>query len=95
MPTGPNAGMCLAPGAMRLFPFVCGCTAATGLCLTANTNMKFRNIIMFAMTESAGSLAETLRMIRATIRRLTAVTTAEPAPYWTDYLRDTRGRDAQ
>jgi hypothetical protein len=47
---------------------------------------------MFAMTQKIGPLAETLRMIRATIRRLTLVTTSEPAPYWADYLRETRQR---
>ena len=32
-----------------------------------------------------------LRMIRATIRHLVfIISTAEPAPYWTDYLRETR-----
>ena len=47
---------------------------------------------MFAMTQKTGPLAETLRMIRATIRRLTLVPTTEPAPYWADYLRETPAR---
>ena len=47
---------------------------------------------MVAMTHKIGPVAETLRMIRATIRRLT-LTTNEPAPYWTDYLRETRQRN--
>ncbi len=47
---------------------------------------------MFATTHKSGPLTETLRMIRATIHRLTLVTMAEPAPYWADYLRETRER---
>lgn len=47
---------------------------------------------MLAMTQISGPVAETLRMIRMTIRRLTMVTAQEPAPYWTDYLRETRER---
>ncbi|WP_263739227.1 hypothetical protein [Defluviimonas sp. WL0050] len=46
---------------------------------------------MVAVTHTAKPLAETLRIIRSTIRHLTTVATrGEPAPYWTDYLRDTR-----
>lgn len=48
---------------------------------------------MVAMTQTARPLREALRMIRETIRHLTSVaSTAEPAPYWTDYLRDSRDR---
>jgi hypothetical protein len=46
---------------------------------------------MVAATQIAKPFAETLRMICATIRHLTfAATRGEPAPYWTDYLRNTR-----
>ena len=50
---------------------------------------------MFAMTQKTGPVAETLRMIHDTIRRLTLAATAEPAPHWADYLRETRARGRQ
>lgn len=45
---------------------------------------------MIATMKTTGPVSEVLRMIRATIRSLTSVATAEPVPYWADYLRQTR-----
>lgn len=47
---------------------------------------------MVALTQTTGLIADTLRLVRATILRLTSVATADPAPYWADYLRETRDR---
>ena len=47
---------------------------------------------MFATTWKIGLVGEALRLVRATLGRLTLVPTADPAPYWTDYLYETRNR---
>ncbi|MGB3315713.1 MAG: hypothetical protein WBB85_14995 [Albidovulum sp.] len=47
---------------------------------------------MLAATQKSGPVAEALRMIHLTIRRLTLVASNEPAPYWADFLRETRER---
>ncbi|SPH16515.1 hypothetical protein DEA8626_00024 [Defluviimonas aquaemixtae] len=47
---------------------------------------------MLEITRNAGLIGETIRVLRAFVTRLTSVGSADPAPYWTDYLRDTRER---
>lgn len=45
---------------------------------------------MLEMTRNAGLIGDTIRVLRAFVTRLSSAGIAEPAPYWTDYLRDTR-----
>ncbi|MCU9848422.1 hypothetical protein OEZ60_10415 [Defluviimonas sp. WL0024] len=47
---------------------------------------------MLTLSQTPGLIADTLRLVRETLGRLNAVTLAEPAPYWTDYLREDQKR---
>lgn len=54
--------------------------------------MKHERNDMLEMTRKAGLFGETIRVLRAFVTRLSSAGIAEPCPYWTDYLRDTRER---
>ena len=54
--------------------------------------MKHERNDMLEMTRKAGLFGETIRVLRVFVTRLSSAGIAEPCPYWTDYLRDTRER---
>ena len=49
---------------------------------------------MYATERSAGVLNEFARAVYSLGRAFRSVIPSEPAPYWTDYLRETRDRRA-